>query len=48
MEEVIAKIITIENGFKEIENIAKKIVKNNDSKSVIIYQSTYIGQSIIK
>lgn len=47
MEEVIAKIITIENGFKEIENIAKNC-KNNDSKSVIIYQSTYIGQNIIK
>ncbi|MCC0662021.1 MULTISPECIES: DNA alkylation repair protein [unclassified Clostridioides] len=46
MEEVIAKIITIENGFKEIENIAKKIVKNNDSKkcyylSIYLYRSEY-------
>ncbi|MCC0634777.1 DNA alkylation repair protein [Clostridioides sp. ES-S-0190-01] len=46
LEEVIAKIITIENGFKEIENIAKKIVKNNDSKkcyylSIYLYRSEY-------
>ncbi|MCC0632067.1 DNA alkylation repair protein [Clostridioides sp. ZZV15-6388] len=46
MEEIIAKIITIENGFKEIENIAKKIVKNNDSKkcyylSIYLYRSEY-------
>ncbi|MGX9755283.1 DNA alkylation repair protein [Clostridioides difficile] len=46
MEEVIAKVITIENGFKEIENIAKKIVKNNDSKkcyylSIYLYRSEY-------
>lgn len=45
MEEVIASI-TIENGFKEIENIAKKIVKNNDSKkcyylSIYLYRSEY-------